>query len=75
MDSEDVKVWAKAIKKLRKLDRKTRLEEAAILHSSYDEKYSWEKQCAELVTMMFGMVSGMKFFYVLLSYNAITSIN
>ncbi|KAL9961827.1 hypothetical protein ACROYT_G030853 [Oculina patagonica] len=55
VDSEDAKVWATAIKKLRKLDRKTRLEEAAILRSSYDEKYSWEKQCGELVAKMLSM--------------------
>lgn len=58
VDSEDPKVWAKAIKKLRKLNRETRLEQAAMLRSSYDEKYSWEKQCGELVEMMLSMVSG-----------------
>ena len=56
--SEDPKVWAKAIKKLQKLNRKTRLEQAAMLRSSYDEQYSWEKQCGELVQMMLSMVSG-----------------
>ena len=56
--SEDPKVWAKAIKKVRKLNRKTRLEQAAMLRSSYDAKYSWEKQCGELVEMMLSMVSG-----------------
>ncbi|XP_078383134.1 uncharacterized protein LOC144665715 [Oculina patagonica] len=57
VDSEDAKAWAKAIKKLRKLDRKTRLEEAAILRSSYDEKYSWEKQFEELVKLMLSLAS------------------
>ena len=49
------------IKKVRETDRKTRLEQAAILRSNYDEKYSWKKQCGALVAMMFRMVSGMGF--------------
>ena len=59
VDSDDAREWALRIKKLREIDRKTRLEQAAILRSDYDEKYSWEKQCGSLVAMMFMMVSGM----------------
>ena len=62
VDSDDAREWALRIKKLRETDRKTRLEQAAILRSDYDEKYSWEKQCGSLVAMMFMMVSGMGFF-------------
>ena len=61
VDSDDAREWALRIKKLRETDRKTRLEQAAILRSDYDEKYSWEKQCGSLVAMMFMMVSGMGF--------------
>ena len=61
VDSDDAREWALRIKKLRETDRKTRLEQAAILRSDYDEKYSWEKQCGSLVAMMFMMASGMGF--------------
>ena len=60
--SEDAKEWAKKIKGVKETPRKTRLEEAAILRSSYDKMYSWEKQCGELVKMMLSMVSGMQNF-------------
>ena len=60
--SEDANVWAKAIKRVRNTGRKTRLEAAAILRSCYDEKYSWEKQCGDLVQKMLTMVTGMNFF-------------
>ena len=61
VDSDDAREWALRIKKVRETDRKTRLEQAAILRSDYDEKYSWEKQCGSLVAMMFMMVSGIGF--------------
>ena len=61
VDSDDAREWALRIKKVRETDRKTRLEQAAILRSGYDEKYSWEKQCGSLVAMMLLMVSGMGF--------------
>ena len=61
VDSDDAREWVLRIKKVRETDRKTRLEQAAILRSDYDEKYSWEKQCGALVAMMFRMVSGMGF--------------
>ncbi|KAL9961838.1 hypothetical protein ACROYT_G030865 [Oculina patagonica] len=58
VDSDDAKVWAKAIKKVRETDRKTRLEQAALLRSHYDEKYSWEKPCEDLIKEMFTVVCG-----------------
>ena len=68
VDSDDAREWASRIKTIRETDRKTRLEQAAMLRSNYDEKYSWEKQLTPLVAMMFMMVSGMilvpcNFFY------------
>ena len=61
VDSDDAREWASRIKTIREMDRKTRLEQAAMLRSNYDEKYSWEKQLTPLVAMMFMMVSGMIF--------------
>ena len=68
VDSDDAREWALRIKKVRETDRKTRLEQAAILRSDYYEKYSWEKQCGSLVAMMFMMISGMGF----IPYNVFT---
>ena len=59
VDSDDAREWASRIKTIRETDRKTRLEQAAKLRSNYDEKYSWEEQCAALLEKMYRMVSGM----------------
>ena len=64
VDSDDPKEWASSIKKIRKTDRKTRLEQAVSLRSNYDEKYSWAKQCGHLVAMMCMMASGMEFYFI-----------
>ena len=61
VDSDDAREWASRIITIRETDRKTRLEQAAMLRSNYDEKYSWKKQLTPLVAMMFGMVFGMDF--------------
>ena len=60
VDSEDARVWAKEIKKIKDTERKQRLDQAAALRSNYDKKYSWEKQCGVLVGMMLEVVSGKK---------------
>ena len=64
VDSDDPKEWASRIKKVKETDRKTRLEQAALLRSKYDEKYSWAKQCGALVAMMCMMASGMEFYFI-----------
>ena len=61
VDSDDAREWASRIITIREADRKTRLEQAAMLRSNYDEKYSWKKQLTPLVAMMFSMVFGMVF--------------
>ena len=68
VDSDDAREWAFRIKKVRETDRKTRLKQAAMIRSVYDEKYSWKEQCGALVAMMFMMVSGMSF----IPYNVFT---
>ena len=60
VDSEDARVWAKEIKKIKETERKQRLDQAAVLRSNCDKKYSWETQCGFLVGMMLEMVSGKK---------------
>ena len=64
VDSDDPKEWASSIKKIRKTDRKTRLEQAVSLRSNYDKKYSWAKQCGALVAMMCMMASGMEVYFI-----------
>ena len=61
VDSDDAREWASRIKTIRETDKKTRLKQAAMLRSVYDEKYSWEKQLIPLVAAMFSMVFGMDF--------------
>ena len=64
VESEDISEWSKAIKTVRDLERTVRLDEANSIRESYDEKYSWEKQCGDLVEEMQKMASGMNFFNV-----------
>ena len=64
VESEDISVWSKAIKRVRDRNRSKRLEEADLLRKYYSEKYSWEEQCGALVEEMQKMASGMNFFYV-----------
>lgn len=56
--SEDPKVWAKAIKAVGGKDRAQRLQEVQTLQGSYEEKYSWRKQCGILADTMWSMVHG-----------------
>ena len=52
INSEDPEEWAKAIKGVREKNRETALKECQELRMRYAEKYSWEKQCEELVEMV-----------------------
>ena len=56
---ENVKEWAKKIKAVRNKNRAQRLEEIKKLRAMYEEKYSWEKQCENLVAKMTSLVHGM----------------
>ena len=58
VDSDVPQHWAEAIKKLRHKIRETHLRECEELQRRYDEKYSWRKQCAELVETMFAIAHG-----------------
>jgi len=57
VDSEDPKKWAEAIKGVRKKGRKSALKECQELRTLYAAKYSWEKQCKDLVKTMLTFVS------------------
>ena len=58
MDSADPKDWAKAIEAVRLKDRAKRLQEIQRLRASYEEKFSWKKQCGALVEKMWTLVHG-----------------
>ena len=60
IDSDDPKEWAKAIAAIRQKSRTQRLEEIQRLRRSYDERFSWEKQCQALVARMWKTVYGKK---------------
>ncbi|KAL9964398.1 hypothetical protein ACROYT_G028033 [Oculina patagonica] len=52
VDSEDPKQWAEAIKGVREKGIETAVQECQELRTRYAEKYSWEKQCNDLVEVM-----------------------
>ena len=58
IDSEDPVIWAAAIKKIWDKDRLSQLEEAKVLRTSYEDKYSWAKQCTNLFDKMASLVYG-----------------
>ena len=58
VESEDPVQWAEAIKGVREKGRKEALKECQELWTRYAEKYSWEKQCNDLVEMMASLVNG-----------------
>ena len=58
VDSEDPKLWAEAIDGVRKKKRSERLKEIERLRTSYEEQFSWEKQCDLLVDKMWDKVRG-----------------
>lgn len=58
INSEDPSVWASAIKRVWKKDRATRLQETENLRTFYGQKYNWERQCYDLVEILFTMDTG-----------------
>ena len=60
IDSDDPKEWAKAIDAIRQKPRIQRLEEVQSLRRSYEERFSWDRQCQSLVERMWKMVYGKK---------------
>ena len=58
VESEDPEEWAKAIAGVRQKERSDRLQDIQQLRSSYDEKFSWEKQCDNLVEKMWDIIHG-----------------
>ena len=65
IDSEDPKIWAAAISKMWDKDRSRRLEEAKVLRTSYENKYSWAKQSSDLFDRMARLTDGMYNSFVL----------
>ena len=58
VESEDPGEWAKAIAGIRQMERSVRLQYIQQLRISYEEKFSWEKQCDILVEKMWDIVHG-----------------
>ena len=65
IDSDDPNEWAAAITKMWDKDRSRRLEEAEVLRTSYDNKYSWAKQRNDLFDRMARLTHGMDYSFVL----------
>ncbi|XP_067040158.1 uncharacterized protein [Acropora muricata] len=56
MDPEYPSTWTVAIKDMWDKDRKSRLDEVKALRDSYSERYSWPKQCKDLIEKMFELL-------------------
>ncbi|XP_067018298.1 uncharacterized protein [Acropora muricata] len=52
VNSDHPSEWAKAIRRVRRMDRKVRLKEASDLRKNYSETYNWEEQCSRLIKKM-----------------------
>ena len=52
VDSEDPEQWAEAIKAVREKGSEEALKECQELRIRYAKRYSWEKQCSDLVEMI-----------------------
>ena len=61
VETAEPKEWAKAVRAVRLKDRAERLEEIQRLRTSYEDTFSWEKQCESLVQKMWGLVHGKTF--------------
>ena len=61
VESADPKEWAKAITAVRLKDRAKRLQEIQRLRTSYEDTFSWERQCETLVQKMWQLVHGKTF--------------
>ena len=57
VESEDPGEWAKAIAGIRQMERSVRLQYIQQLRISYEEKFSWEKQCDILVEKFWVRIS------------------
>ena len=70
VDSEDPREWAKAIKIVRQKGREVRLEDANLLREKFGAKYSWHKQCGDLVEkilhLAFGKINAWSLLYTIL---------
>jgi len=69
VDSADPEEWAEAIRAVRLNDRAERLQEIQRLQTSYEEKFSWEKQCEALVKKMWSLVHGKAFAQLIVFVN------
>ena len=56
IDSEDPSAWTAAIKGIWNKDRKIRLHETEVLRESYGKRYSWSKQCENLIEKMVSLL-------------------
>ena len=61
VDPEDPIAWTGAIKGIWNKDRKSRFDQVQALRGSYNERYSWSKQCKSLMKEMFKLVYGMNY--------------
>ena len=58
VDSGDPEPWAEAIKATREKGSERAFQECQELRTLYAEKYSWQRQCEELLSVMMSLING-----------------
>ena len=58
VESKNPNDWAKEIASVRQKERAKRLQDIQSLRSSYEERYSWEKQCTSLIKKLRSLTKG-----------------
>ena len=58
VDSEDPEPWAEAIRATREKGNERAFQECQELRRLYAEKYSWQRQCGELLSEMMPLING-----------------
>ena len=58
VDSEDPEPWAEAIRATREKGSEIAFQECHKLRTLYAEKYSWQRQCEELLSVMMSLING-----------------
>ena len=65
IDSDDPRVWSRAISKVMEDAREKRITEVDKFRAMYEDTYSWKAQCTELIEKM---ISGTNFFVFRLTH-------
>lgn len=58
VESEDAKAWATAIRAVKDMDRRRRLNDATTLKANFEKTFNWSLQCGHLIRKILVLVQG-----------------